>query len=587
MTNFKQVEGTYQKSNENTKYIIRNLIIALIPLVIFSFLKNGLFPYLNGDASLFEMLLPLTIIIVAVISSLISELIYAKFILKINDVRKFLSDSNSGLPGLFFALILPLNTPISIVVIGSMISSIIGKMIFGGFGQNIFNPALIGRLFIFSAYGANIISNGGYLNPTEIDAVTSATPLSNFSTATNWDYSSVVEPYGNLFNFLFGTIPGSLGETSALLMVVGFIYMAYKKILKFLIPIMYILTVFVMTFIIGAFHDQSIWFPLFHILSGGLMFGAIYMATDPVTSPITKKAHVLYGIFLGVLTVTFRFLTPEPEGVLTSILTMNMFVFIIDKIGVKSMFNFKKYITPLLISIFLVVTIPIYVGFSTTREADDVDPNFTIINREEINNEVHYEVSQKGYVGNIIASVVIVDGEIEEFEIVTQNESFWHLINDNNFVNKLFENRKQLETVDTISNATITSEALKMLLINTLNDYNEGDFSEITGEIEKDYKILNKQEDGENVIYKVSNKGFVTDIVVNITLTNEGEVINYEVVSHEESYYQDIIDADYTNYLVDNYHLKEEIDTVSGATITSDAMKEMLLVVLEDFANEE
>ncbi len=587
MTKIYQTVGTFQKSDENTNNIMKNLILALIPLIIFSFLKNGLVPYLNQDATFIQMLRPIFIILIAVFTSMMSETLYMKFVLKKDNLRASLKDSYAALPGLFLALTLPLYTPISIVVVGSAIASIIGKMIFGGFGQNIFNPALIGRLFIFSAYGANIISNGGYLNLSELDAVTSATPLSNFSTTNAWDYDSVVRPYGNLFNFFLGTIPGSLGETSALFAIIGLFILMYKKVIKFIIPITYIATVFVMTFIIGAFHGQYLWFSLFHIFSGGLMFGAIFMATDPVTSPITKKAHILYGFFLGILTVTFRFLTPEPEGVLTSILTMNMFVFIIDKIGIKANFNMKKFIAPLAVSLLLIILIPVYVGYASTKEEDGMDPNFTIINREETDEGVYYEVSQKGYVGNIIASILVDDGKIIEFEIINHNESFWHIISDANYVNVLFEEQDNLETLDTVSNATITSDALKRMLINTLEDYLEGDFTDISGEIEKDYEILNKVEEDNLIIYEVKNKGFVADIVASITLNSDGELIDYEVISHSESYYQDIEEADYINYLKENYLLEEELDTVSGATITSDAMKEMLLIVLEDFNNEE
>ena len=585
MTKFKQVVGTYQKSEENTSYIMKNLFLALIPLIVFSFYKNGLQPYFNNDASFGEMILPLRLILVAMISSIFAELLYAQFILKVTDLKKFLKNSYAGFPGLFLALTLPLYTPILIVVVGSFIASIIGKMIFGGFGQNIFNPALIGRLFIFSAYSINIISNGGYLNASEIDAISSATPLSNFASSTGeWSYDALVAPYGNLFDFFLGTIPGSLGETSAFIILLGFAFLVYKKMIKFLIPVLYITTVFIMTFIIGAFHGQGIWFPLFQILSGGLFFGAIYMATDPVTSPITKKAHILYGIFLGVLTVTFRFLTPEPEGVLTSILTMNMFVFIVDKIGVKSNFDFKKYIAPISVALLSVILIPIYIGVSTTRDYDDVDPNFTIINREKIDDEVIYEVAQKGYVGNIIAKIAILNGEMTNFEILTQNESFWHIINDADYVTMLSSDYSNIENVDTVSNATVTSQALRNLIINTFRDYENGDFTSVTGEIEKDYNIISKEENASGTIYEISKRGFVADILVRLTVL-EGVVSEYEVLSHQESYYEDIINANYIDYLVSNQELKEDLDTVSGATVTSDVLKDILLIALEDYNN--
>src|SRR5574344_2244659 len=140
-----------------------------------------------------------------------------------------------------------------------------------------------------------------------------------------------------------------------------------------------------MTFIIGSINGLGIWYPLFQILSGGLMFGSIFMATDPVTSPTTPFGTILYGLFLGILTVLFRFLTPYPEGVLTSILTMNMFVFIIDDIGLKARYN-KKYFYFLLIPILIIITSSIIIGNSYNQKISDTDTGYNIISEETHNN---------------------------------------------------------------------------------------------------------------------------------------------------------------------------------------------------------
>jgi Na+-translocating ferredoxin:NAD+ oxidoreductase subunit D len=473
MIDIKKEQGTHIKSTNKTKKIMMHLFIALMPLILFSFYKNGILPYQNGYISVLEMLRPILMILVASLTCVVSEIVYFKFIDKKDNIKELIKESYSIFPGLFLALTLPLYTPFSILIVGSIIATIVGKMIFGGFGNNIFNPALIGRLFVMSAYGVVIINNGGYFNLQEVDTISTATPLANaFIQDGIGSYETLVKPFGSLFNFFVGTVPGSLGETSALFAIIGFIYLAINKVIKVTIPLSYVATVFVMTYLIGSYNNLGLWFPLFHILSGGLMFGAIFMATDPVTSPTTGIGQVLYGIMLGILTVVFRFLTPEPEGVLTSILTMNMFVFLLDKTGAKSRLKFKKAVIPFLVSWIMIVGIGFYIA-NSYQVVVTKDPNFEIVDKIIANNEVKYIATQKGYVGLIKAEVIIKDGIITKFEVIEQSESFYQRIIDADYANKLVSEQANLKDVDTVSNATVTSRAMKTLLINVMEDYYE------------------------------------------------------------------------------------------------------------------
>ena len=297
--------------------------------------------------------------------------------------------------GLFLALTLPLNTPLWLVVVGAFVASFLGKLIFGGLGYNIFNPALVGNLFVIASYGALIASKGGYLNPMELDTIAGATPLTNLSNINYVGTSTkIIGPFGNLLDFLFGLIPGSLGETSKLLIILGFIFLVVTKVIKWIIPTTYVFVVFIMTWLIGNINDMGVWYPTFHILSGGLLFGAVFMATDPVTSPTTKDGQLLFGLGLGLLTVLFRFLTPYPEGVLTSILTMNMLVFIIDRIGAKAKFIKRYRYIPILVMSLIIIGFSIYIGNNMPGESV-VDDRFKIINVEETDNLTVYKVSQK------------------------------------------------------------------------------------------------------------------------------------------------------------------------------------------------
>ena len=465
----KEIEsvGPFIKTDNKTKNIMNNLLIALTPIILFAFYKNGIVPYINGKANLYQMFLPLIMILVSVFTTSMTEYLYGILVKKEPKSLKYHFKTYSIFPGLFLALILPINTPIWILIFGALIASIIGKIIFGGFGNNIFNPALVGRLFVISIFAATI---GGYLNSYEVDTISKATPLSNYAAVeTIGTYETLVKPYGSLWNFFFGTIPGAVGETSAFLCLIGFLYLVYKKAIKWRIPLTYIATVFVMTYIIGVLNDVGLWYPLFQILSGGLFFGAIFMATDPVTSPTTPTAQNIYGIFLGILTVVFRFLTSAPEGVLTSILIMNMFVIILDRVGARARLDFRKVVILILAEFALCLGLSLYIAESKNIDVN-VDPNFAIVSKEEVGSKTIYVATEKGFSSVIKAKVIVVDSKIESVEILEQADSFYSKVEESNYVDK-FKNISDANNVDTVSGATITSTAIKKLVNNVLLDY--------------------------------------------------------------------------------------------------------------------
>ncbi len=468
---FNVLKGPFIKSKNSTNKIMKNLFISLIPIILFSFYKNGIIPYVHNKTDILGLFYPLIFILIGLISTFIIEYLYTYFFLKKRkqELKEYIKNSFSIFPGLFLALILPINTPISILIFGCFMAIVIGKMLYGGFGHNIFNPALIGLLFVVSSYSAIINLNGGYLNAYEVDSLSSATPLTNVNLVEGiGTYDSLVKPYGTIKDFFFGTIPGAVGETSAFLCIIAFIYLLFKKVIKWKIPIIYISTVFIMTYIIGSVNNLGIWYPLFQIFSGGLMFGAVFMATDPVTSPTTSIGQIIYALFLGILTVTFRYLTNAPEGVMTSILTMNMFVMLLDRLGSANKLPIKKIIIPFIISILLILTISFKVGNSFKTTKNSSDSNFKII--EKTNN--YYIVSEKGNGGPIKAKLTIKDKKITNIEIIENNEtaSYYKLVEESNYLDKLIDNQSEIENVDTVSGATISSTALKKMFTNVIND---------------------------------------------------------------------------------------------------------------------
>ena len=568
--------GPFIKDKNTTKKMMNHLLIALTPIIIFSIIKNGVIPYKKGYTNLIGLFYPLIFIGISTITTFIFETLFK--LIRTKDIKESLKNTYSIFPGLFLGLILPINTPITILILGSLVSSIIAKMLFGGFGKNIFNPALVGRLFIISIFASTIMSKGGYLNPYELDAVTQSTPLTNASTITGiGTYETLVKPYGRLLNIFIGNIPGAIGETSALLCILALIYLTYFKVIKWKIPVTYILTVFAMTYVIGGINDQGIWYPLFQIFSGGLMFGAVFMATDPVTSPVTPIGQILYGIFLGILTVTFRYLTPFPEGVLTSILTMNMLVMILDKIGSIGRFNFKIALIPFIIAWLLIIGLSL--GISIKLNNTETDPNFNIISKEINGNKTKYIVTEKGYQSQIKAQIIIQNNKVEDIKILEQNDSFYSKIEENNFIEKL----KESGEIDTVSGATITSTALKKMIQNTLNDNKTGKKENIINEEVKkeNYEMISKTDiDEMTTEYIIKNKGFQGDIKLKVTISNN-QITNIEVLEQSDSYFHMLEENNYINNIIENQKDIKNIDTISGATYSSKGVKEGIIKLLE------
>jgi electron transport complex protein RnfD len=324
--------------NQGTAVIMRDFMIGLLPVILFAWYKNGIQVYLDGNVGLLEMFYPLIFVILGGLFSFLLEALF--FLLTDSSIQTFkglmkkISTSFSLIPGLILALMLPLYTPIWVLLFGCFIATIVTKMLFGGFGHNLFNPALLGYIAVGFTLTGVINAAGGVFNQSEllIDAYAGATPLSLLAQLKTIDYDALVAPYGSLWNFFVGTIPGAIGETSALALLVAYIWLTARKVIRWYTPVIYIGTVFVVSWGLGiASGEAGLWFPTYSILSGGVFFGAILMATEPVTTPRNPFGKVLFMLFLGVLTVLFRFVGNLPEGVATAIIAMNIFTLPLDK----------------------------------------------------------------------------------------------------------------------------------------------------------------------------------------------------------------------------------------------------------------
>ena len=321
----------------STNRIMIDVLIALAPIVIFAWVKNGLLPWQNDlTVTFWQMIYPLVLVLVGALSSFVFEAAYFGLVLKTKGFKNILEKtwySFAIIPGIILALLLPLQTGIGVLVFGCFLANIVFKMLFGGFGHNIFNPALIAYAILFVSFGLG--SSSMNLNPTEATllGVSGSTPLGNFGSVSEITLKEVVEPYGNLFNFFLGMVPGCLGATSGLLCVVAYVYLVARKVINWKVPAIYVATFALVSLGIALVNGYGAWYALFNVLSGGLLFGAVFMATEPVTTPKNPIASILFAVGLGILTGLFRYCGMYPDGVATGILVMCMFTPVLDRFG--------------------------------------------------------------------------------------------------------------------------------------------------------------------------------------------------------------------------------------------------------------
>ena len=298
-------------SVENNMY---GVIIALLPALIVSFFVFGL-----GSV---------VVTLTSVAACVLFEWAITRFLLKKEEST--ILDGSAILTGLLLAFNLPSNLPVWIIIIGALVAIGVGKMTFGGLGCNPFNPALVGRVFLLISFPVQMTSwpvKGQYFS--YIDAETAATPLALMKAAIKGD-TTALDSLPSVWDMFIGSSSGCLGEVSVAALLIGFIYMLWKKIITWHIPISIFVTVFVFSGLMWLIDPTLYVCPTIQLLSGGMMLGAIFMATDYVTSPMTHKGMIIYGISIGFLTVVIRLFGAYPEGMSFAILIMNAFTPLIN-----------------------------------------------------------------------------------------------------------------------------------------------------------------------------------------------------------------------------------------------------------------
>lgn len=319
MANLLTISGSPHIHGDSTiQKIMWGVVIALAPVLLVSIWYFGIGAIL--------------ITAIAVVSCILTEYLIQRYFLK---EEPTLSDGSAVITGLLLAMNVPSNLPWWMVIIGSIIAIAVAKMSFGGLGKNPFNPALVGRVFLLISFPVAMTSWPLPLQNRFVltDAVTGPTSLGVIKEGLGKgdSLSSLMEKVPSYADMMIGNMGGSLGEVSALAILLGGIFMIFRRIITWHIPVSYILTVFVFAGILHLADPGQFIDPLFHLLAGGLMLGAVFMATDMVTSPMSKTGMLVFGFGCGVLTMLIRVWGAYPEGVSFAILIMNAFVPLINK----------------------------------------------------------------------------------------------------------------------------------------------------------------------------------------------------------------------------------------------------------------
>ncbi len=319
-------------SRESVPKVMWSVVIALAPAAL--------------AACWFFGLQALLVIIGATVGCVVFEYLLLRLRGGHEKALRLSLDGSAVITGVLLAMNLPAQSPWWMVMIGALVAMALGKHLFGGLGQNIFNPALVARVFLLLAFPAqmtNWTKAQGINEFANLDAVTAATPLGiikadGIKALGTW----MAESGTNLWSMLMGNTAGSLGETSALLLLLGGLFLIFKGYIKWYVPVSFIATVFVLTGLMWLIKPDDYASPVLHILSAGLFLGAFFMATDMVTTPVSAKGMVVFGIGCGLITAVIRLFGAFPEGVSFAILIMNGLTPLIDRYTQPKKFGAEK-----------------------------------------------------------------------------------------------------------------------------------------------------------------------------------------------------------------------------------------------------
>lgn len=357
------------RNKQSTTDIMRYLTIALVIVLAYSAVWYGI--RFGAQYALRVVLMA----VCSVVAALITESIYFK-ITGSKDIKKDVSRSYGWITGIIIVLITKIDVSYYAIFVSTVIAIVFGKLVFGGFGQNIFNPAAFGEALIMNSFGSSVDSN------VTSEVLSGATPLTSMA-AKGWAsgqsvVSTVISDVGGMGSMLLGDYATVIGGSCALLLVALCAWLIYKKVIDARLSVTYFVTVFIVSLIVGLTHGSGIQFAIFNLLVGGVLFCGVFMITDPVTTPVSIPGKYLFAICAGCLTLLIRWKASLPDGALYSILLMNMLTPAIDKFCDGSQIKDAKKLqrNVLIVSaVAVVITLAVGITLSNTEESAMIQTN--------------------------------------------------------------------------------------------------------------------------------------------------------------------------------------------------------------------
>ncbi|MCF0115103.1 MAG: RnfABCDGE type electron transport complex subunit D, partial [Erysipelotrichaceae bacterium] len=439
--------------------------------------------------------------------------------------------------------------------VSTIIAIFFGKLVYGGFGQNIFNPAAFGRAVIMACFSGSVA----------VDIVTGATPTTTFA-STGWLVTSpeqmgnFLSQYGGLGGMFLGTYPGAIGETSSLVILAVGVYLAYRRVIDWKISVTYIATIFVTTFMVGLMQGQALTYAFFHIFTGGVCFAAVFMLTDPVTNPTNQGGRIFFGLMAGFFTVLIRLKANLPEGVLYSILLANMMTPAIERMfdGVqyKRVKDYYKYI-----AILAVAGLGLNAIIGLTLEPKDVTFKAAV---DPSKGTTYTGTGVSAIGGDVVVDVLIdAEGNILDVSVVSHNEteSIGGAAMDEIATQIVAANGIE---IDGVAGATVTTNAVKDAVKDALSQAG----IEVASAEEELEPVQLDVADGS---YSGEGKGFGGAVKVELTV-KDGFVTDCKITADDET--PEVGGAALDQLTAQVKAFGADIDGVTGATYTSNGVKD-------------
>ena len=566
------------RSPQSTTGIMRDLTVCLLAITIFSVAYYS--ATLGASAGLRVIILMVT----SVLSALVTEAIYFKA--SKQDIKEGILSSYGWVTAMILTLISSINVSPYALAICTVIAIVFGKLVFGGFGQNIFNPAAFGEAVLMNSFAGS-----------NIDLMSSTTPtvaMNKFSwLGTSSAVSGVISQYSGLGKMFLGLYPSTIGSTCAVLLIICLVFLVVRDDIDWQTSVFYIGTVFVVTLIIGLVHGLGISYALVNVLAGGVLFGGVFMVTDPVTTPVTLPGKIVYGVGAGCFTVLFRLRSNMSDGVLYSILLMNMLTPSIDKLfdgnQIKDAAKIRNK-TAIISAICLVIIVAVGSLTKVSEATSSTDSGNSSSSSDSSaattsgdatcvdNGDGSYACSADGFNGEkLTATITVEDGKVTAITDMAGN-------NGDGIGDDWFDDASELigvssaDEIDTISGATFTSSGVKAMINAALNPSASTSTETSTDKASSTTATEGCTDNGDGT-YACSAEGFNGENLTATITVEDGKVTAITDMAGNNG---DGIGDDWFDDASELIGVSsaDEIDTISGATYTSTGVKTMIEAAL-------